>query len=229
MTSAVPRFIEVAGSRFRMGRQDGQKDEAPVHEVVLSPFLAARDPVLNDQYRAFLHATGLAPPPFLDEARFSRPGQPVVGVTWDEATAYCDWLGGQLGRRVRLPTEAERESAARGGRLEGDWPWAGDRHPAAADVEAADGPHEPTEACANGFGLRCMAENVHEWCSDWYSASSYADAPLQDPGGPATGTRRSARGGSWRHRDKFTRVTARSSLVPAFRYSDFGFRVYADP
>jgi formylglycine-generating enzyme required for sulfatase activity len=73
-----------------------------------------------------------------------------------------------------------------------------------------------------------MAENVHEWCSDWYSASYYAVSPAHSPPGPRTGDRRASRGGSWRHSVKFTRINARSSIPPAFRYNDYGFRVYSD-
>jgi formylglycine-generating enzyme required for sulfatase activity len=88
-------------------------------------------------------------------------------------------------------------------------------------------PHEPMPSCANGYGLLCMAENVHEWCSDWYDPRYYAVSPPENPPGPADGKRRASRGGAWRHREKTTRVNARSSLEPALRYNDFGFRVYA--
>jgi formylglycine-generating enzyme required for sulfatase activity len=73
-----------------------------------------------------------------------------------------------------------------------------------------------------------MAENVHEWCSDWYGKEYYAVSPLDDPRGPESGVRRASRGGSWRHREKVTRVSARSSIPPEFRYSDYGFRVYGE-
>ena len=73
-----------------------------------------------------------------------------------------------------------------------------------------------------------MAENVHEWCSDWYAADWYAGSPAHQPSGPESGRRRASRGGSWRHRDVTTRINARSSLDPSFHYSDFGFRVYRD-
>ena len=136
---------------------------------------------------------------------------------------------GRNGDRAPPPTEAEREFAALGGFEGGDWPWLGDRHPAVEAIDAMDRPHAPLPACANGYGLSCMAENVHEWCSDWYAADYYTVASEDSPRGPAEPTkRRASRGGSWRHREKVTRINARSSLDPTFRYADFGFRVYAD-
>jgi formylglycine-generating enzyme required for sulfatase activity len=73
-----------------------------------------------------------------------------------------------------------------------------------------------------------MGENVHEWCSDWYSPTGYAGLPDRDPMGVLEGTRRASRGGSWRHQVKVSRITARSSLAPDQRYNDYGMRVYAN-
>jgi formylglycine-generating enzyme required for sulfatase activity len=69
---------------------------------------------------------------------------------------------------------------------------------------------------------------VHEWCSDWYDSGYYAISPAVSPAGPVAGDRKAARGGSWRHQIKFTRLTARAAIPPSFRYNDFGFRVYAE-
>src|SRR4029453_7450563 len=86
------------------------------------------------------------------------------------------------------------------------------------------GPERVGQREPNGFGLHDISENVHEWCADWYDARYYADSPGETPPGPPAGSRRSSRGGSWRHQIKMTRVAARSSLPPSFRYSDYGFR-----
>jgi formylglycine-generating enzyme required for sulfatase activity len=220
-------FIDIPGGSFVMGKDDSRKDEGPAHDVTVVAFRAAISPVTNAEYARFVAETGAQPATFSTERKFAEPDQPVVCMNWFDAVAYCEWLGTQTGRRCRLPTEAEREWAARGGIQAGDWPWDGG-HPGAAAVNAFDRPHAPAAICANGYGLRCMAENVHEWCSDWYDAAYYAVSPSLNPQGPCEGVRRASRGGSWRHREKFTRVNARSSLVPTFRYSDFGFRVYAD-
>ncbi len=66
---------------------------------------------------------------------------------------------------------------------------------------------------------------MHEWCHDWHSAAYYAASPERNPRGPASGTRRASRGGSWRHATTISRVAARSKLDPSFRYTDYGFRV----
>jgi formylglycine-generating enzyme required for sulfatase activity len=74
-----------------------------------------------------------------------------------------------------------------------------------------------------------MADNLDEWCSDWYAVDYYATSPEASPTGPETGMRRASRGGSWRHQLKFNRLSSRSSLNPTYRYNDYGFRLYADP
>ena len=222
-------FAELPGGRFTMG-STLRDDEQPAREVAVGPFAAALTPVTNGEYRAFLDATGHEAPPFHDDPRFNAADCPVVGVSWFDAVAYCEWLGDLLGRRCRLPTEAEREYAARGGAAGlafpwGDEPWTEGRF--ALGSLGADRPHRVGSTSPNGFGLYHMAENVHEWCSDWY-ATGYDAGDVDDPRGPADGVRRASRGGSWRHRVKVTRISARSSLSPERRYNDYGLRVYAD-
>ncbi len=211
-----------------MGSERGRPDERPVHGIAIAPLLVAITPVTNSQYAPFL-ASGHEPPRFWGDERFRVPEQPVVGVSWFDAVAYCEWLAGETGVPYRLPSEAEREYASLGGLDRVAWPWPGDHwqdHPAASRIAACDRPHRPGPECANGYGLRCMAENVHEWCRDWYHARAYAE-PGAGEREPAGNARKVSRGGSWRHAVKFTPVTARASLGPARRYNDFGFRLYA--
>src|SRR5581483_1613484 len=103
----------------------------------------------------------------------------------------------QTGAHVRLPTEAEREWAALGGSEEGiDWPWGNDEpesQPSLAHIVHLEQPHVPGPECANGYGLLCMVDNVHEWCSDWYDPEYYTISPGESPLGPATGKRRASR------------------------------------
>jgi formylglycine-generating enzyme required for sulfatase activity len=223
----VPRMLLIPGGTFGMGKDSSRADEGPAHPVTLSAFLAAESPVSNAEYAEYILASGASVPPFAAEERFANPQQPVVGVNWFEATAYCEWLSTDTSSTLRLPTEAEREFAALGGLVGVDWPWDEAATDFVAWVNSLEAPHIPGPACANGYGLRCMAENVHEWCLDWYDPKYYNCSPRDNPKGPAEGKRRASRGGSWRHREKTTRINARSSLVPEFQYSDFGFRVYS--
>ncbi len=214
-----------------MGNDARRQDERPAHLVRLPEFRAAVRPVSNREYRLFVETTGAETPRFWPDKRFDDPDQPVVGVSWSGAVAYCDWLAAETALPFRLPTEAEREYAARGGIEGADWPWGAEpppSRPGLAGIARLEQPHVPSDACANGYGLLCMGENVHEWCSDWYDASYYAVSPAEEPEGPRGGRRRASRGGAWRHQVKFARCSARSSLDPTFRYNDYGFRVYSD-
>jgi sulfatase modifying factor 1 len=228
--SIAPEMLVIPAGDFTMGNDGGRADERPAHRVSLPAFRVAVAPVTNAEYARFVGATGTAPPRFAGDTRFNAGEQPVVGVSWFEAVAYCGWLTSLTGTRYQLPTEAERERAARGDRT-GDWPWEGERpdaHPRYKAIARLDRPHTPTAACANDLGLWCTGENVHEWCCDWYDERYYDSSPRMSPGGPTSGQRRTSRGGSWRHAVKFTRISARSSIDPSFRYNDYGFRVYAD-
>lgn len=225
---SAPRMLAIPGGTFRMGKDGSRADEGPAHVVSVSPFLAAESPVTNAEYAIFVRETGASEPPFVGEERFAGPDLPVVGINWFDATEYCEWLSGLSGQRFRLPTEAEREFAAAGGLEGSDWPWPSEDSAFLEWVGSLDGPHAPSPKCANGYGLQCMAENVHEWCLDWYDAKFYTEPGSENPLNVVASKRRASRGGSWRHRIKTTRINARSSLVPTFRYSDYGFRVYAD-
>jgi iron(II)-dependent oxidoreductase len=220
-------IVIVPGGWFMMGSEQGQENERPCHRVWVDSFGIGRGPVGNREYAEFLAAGGATVPPFWRDPAFSDPEQPVVGVTWDEAISYCRWLSEKLGQSFRLPTEAERERAARGGR-DGAYPW-GEEPPWEKSFVGANpqnnGPSRIGMNPPNAFGLFDMSGGVHEWCSDWYDYNYYKSSPERNPLGPQTGQRRSSRGGSWRHRVPFSRCAARSSLPPDFRYADYGFRV----
>ena len=231
--SVLPDLLPVPAGAFWMGDDGGRPDERPARRVWVDACAAGRTPVTNAEYGIFLAATGHTPARFLDDPRFNHPAQPVVGVSWHDAVAYCAWLSEQSGRRCRLPTEAEWERAARGGRERETYPWGDDpagwsADPALARVRQAQ-PNPVGLSRPNGFGLLDMGYNVHECCSDWYAPAYYAAAPDRNPRGPEAGPRRASRGGAWRHQIQVCRNAARSSLDPTFRYNDYGFRVFADP
>lgn len=209
-----------------MGCETGAADERPVHRVLVDPFAIGRYSVTNRAYRMFVEDTSRPAPASLIEANFSHPDQPVTSVSWFDATAYCDWLRTKTGNPFRLPTEAEWERAARGG-LEGKLYVWGDESPELQPNYAdlwSKGPERVGQRQPNGFGLFDISENVHEWCSDWYDPIYYAISPARNPRGAESGRRRASRGGSWRHQIKITRVAARSSIPPEFKYADYGFR-----
>ena len=208
-----------------MGSDAGRPDERPVHVVEVRAFSLARTPVTRRQYEPFLRRGGAPPPPWWRDPCFCDPEQPVVGVTWHDATAYAAWLATIARGAWRLPTEAEWERAARGG-LESAPTSGGDELPPHEVPEGPiAGPWRVGRGAPNGFGLLDMGTIVHEWCLDWYRRDYYAVSPECDPRGPDKGERRVSRGGSWRHRVRWSPPAARSSLPPAFRYADYGFRV----
>jgi formylglycine-generating enzyme required for sulfatase activity len=214
-------MVEIPGGSFWMGWDEGGRGERPRHRVWTEAFAIARAPVTNQQYAPFLDAAGIAPPPWWSDPRFSHPDQPVVGVTWFEAQSFCEWLSAHTGRAHRLPTEAEWEKAARAGRDGARFPWGDDR----PDEASFDRPPILADMRANPVGLVGLSGVCHEWCLDWEDPRYYAVSPERNPQGPPSGTRKSSRGGAWRHQDPWSPIAHRSSLPPALGYSDYGFRV----
>ena len=215
-------YAQIPGGAFAMGSLDGQEDEAPVHVVTVDAFELAIYPVTRAEYTAFLSATRHPEPRDWHAEQFQPADYPVVGVSWDDAQAYCAWRGHE-----RLPTEAEWERAARGGLDGRRYPW-GDDIPGWIPEQGRGplaSPWPVTLGEPNGFGLFGIAANVHEWCADWHARDYYAISPQLNPQGPPTGLRRTSRGGSWRHAVTISRSSARSKLDPSFRYTDYGFRV----
>jgi formylglycine-generating enzyme required for sulfatase activity len=174
-------------------------------------FFLARTPVTNAEYAPAIDDGVVPVPPWWGDPDFHGPRRPVVGVSWEDASAYCAWLTGTAGGRWRLPTEAEWERAASGGLVRPRTPW-GETVPAGEIPEGPlAGPWETGWGRPNPYGLCDMGTVVHEWCADWRS-----------PG------RRASRGGSWRHAIRWSSPWASSSLPPTFRYSDYGFRPLRD-
>ena len=214
---------------FWMGSENHYRWESPRHKVRLDEFEIAPTAVIRREYTEFLKDTAHAKPGGWDEPAFSRPDQPVIGISWFDAVAYCEWLSKSRGEKYRLPTEAEWEKACRGGIENCEYAWGNDP-PEAIEYFRGEwtGPRAVAQWRPNGYGLFNMGDNVHEWCLDWYSEEYYAQSPEQNPAGPENGTRRVSRGGSWRHQIKGSRAAHRSSLPPQYAYTDYGFRVIRD-
>jgi formylglycine-generating enzyme len=223
-----PELVHIPEGFFRMGSEEGQEDEQPVHRVWVSAFAMGKCPVTNREYACFLQATGHEAPKAWNDLRFHHPDQPIVALSWFDAVAYCTWLRDVCRKPYRLPTEAEWEKAARGSGDGQRYPWGNDlpqwMNPYGRG-EAFETPDLVGQDPPNSYGLHNMGDLVHVWCSDWYAADYYRWSPPHNPPGPATGVRRASRGGSWRHRVKVTRCAARSSLPPDRTFTDYGFRV----
>ena len=213
-----------------MGSAQGQDNEKPVHRAWIDAFYLSARQVTNAEYEQFLKSAGVNAPPFWGDPHFSHPEQPVVGVSWFEAVRYCEWLSAKNGVTFRLPSEAEWERAARGDSEGKLFPWGDEPPQSRPDYNRRwkSGPDPVARYAPNEFGLYDICENVHEWCSDWYSPDYYSVSPSRNPQGPEAGTRRASRGGSWRHHVKIARCSARSSIPPEFQYADYGFRVACD-
>jgi formylglycine-generating enzyme required for sulfatase activity len=170
-----------------------------------------------------------------------RDDHPVVHVSWNDASAFCAWSG------TRLPTEAEWEFAARGGRDGARFPWGDELEPGGkhrmnvfqgrfpAENTCDDGYAGTAPAGAfdpNGYGLHNTTGNVWEWCADWFDAGYYAVSPSKDPRGPDSGTHRVMRGGSYLCHASYCnryRVDSRSANEPDSSTGNLGFRVACDP
>lgn len=193
------------------------------NEVDISSFCLARTPVTNSQYSEYLRANPNAEKPgYWGDSQFNLPEQPVVGVSWHEAQAYCQWAG------LRLPTEAQWEYACRAGTT--TQYHSGDSEADLAQVGWYGGNsggrlHAVTEKEPNSFGLYDMHGNVWEWCLDNYGPSATppraGDGMRHEPEGAAD---RVARGGSWYDGPTVARSAYRLGCRPGFRLNDIGFR-----
>jgi formylglycine-generating enzyme required for sulfatase activity len=219
-----PGMVLVEGGTFEMGSKNGNSDERLVHQVSVSSFFFDKYEVTVGQYRQFCTSTGRSMP--------SAPiwgwqeNHPIVNVTWEDAAAYAQWAG------KRLPTEAEWEYAARGGRLSKGYTYSGGNDLGAVawyDGNSGKQTHPVGERVPNELGLYDMSGNAWEWCADWYDKNYYyLISPKQDPKGPSSGYFRAVRGGSWSNLGSDCRLTSRGGDYPSFRYDYFGFRCAQD-
>jgi len=168
-----------------------------------------------------------------------RPGHeqaddhPVVSVTWNDVTAFCSWLSRRTGKKWRLPTEAQWESACRAG-TDTVFPWGGNGkwapgHANTQGVGQGRDTYRHTSPVGsfspNAFGLHDVIGNVWEWCSDRYEPGYYEHSPLSDPPGPARGGNRILRGGSFSSNPGQSRSASTFWHGPSLCLPDIGFRV----
>lgn len=246
-----PRMVELPGGNFEMG----DDDYGPTHAVELSSFRMAKTETTWWQYGLYVAARGG------EVALPEVPGwgisgdNPVVNVSWYDVLDYANWLSDRqgvaraypkTGRNAswngprkpgyRLPTEAEWEYAARGGKQQeyagtnneeelGEYAWYGDN--------SGSRTRGVGEKRANSFGLYDLSGNVWEWCWDWYAGDYYKSCKekgkVVNPLGPIEGKYLVVRGGSWNYRAGSCRSAYRFSHSPVTRYDDVGFRLVFVP
>lgn len=233
-------MIVIPGGSFYRGSNDGNRDEMPRHQVTLGSFAIDIHPVTNDQFVRFLEIMGGEKDSNhqdiirMRDSRIKRSGgklsiesgyakHPVVGVTWYGAVAYAKWVG------KRLPTEAEWEIAARGGKENSLYPTGEDIEKTQANFFSADTTSVMSYA-PNDYGLYDVVGNVYEWCQDWYGYNYY-EISIQEPEnpkGPLQGVYRVLRGGCWKSLKEDLRCSRRHRNNPGTVNGTYGFRCAAD-
>jgi formylglycine-generating enzyme required for sulfatase activity len=259
-------YVCVPAGAFRMGDNfgDGESRERPVHTVQLDAFYIGKYEITNGQWKKFRDDPGyddaklwpggrVAPKdqiPYWTQANNhggGTPGSddyPVLGVNWDSAVAYCNWLSAKTGKRYRLPTEAEWEKAARGVDQR-RYPWGNSIDRSYANYTGAqsfdtgqlagfyDGSRRgdlQTHSNASPYGAFDMGGNVMEWCQDWYSRTYYSVSAAKNPKGPETGGYRVVRGGSFFVDPLDLRSYGRSAAWSSFQaHRMIGFRAAREP
>ena len=240
------KSILVEGGNFTMGSEEGGSDEKPTRQISLSSYKIAPYEVTNQQYLDFLNKMKIAengvfnnkvmvdPSSLLFQIEYKngswvvRKGYedyPVVMVTWNGANEYSKWVGG------RLPTEAEWEYAAKGGRLAKGYRYAGSNNVedvAWSGVDLGTEPFPVGTKKPNELGLYDMSGNVCEWCSDWTGSYSSIKHQLTNPTGNSFALHRIHRGASWSSNAESCSVTARNAANPIYLYDNVGFRPVFD-
>ena len=216
--SFEPEMVFVEGGTFQMGSSRGESDEKPVHFVTLSAFNIGKYEVTQAQWKKVMGS---------NPSNFSGCDHcPVENVSWEDVQDFIRKLNAQTGENYRLPTEAEWEYAAKGGKSSKGYKYSGSN-----DLNAVawnrDNSGSKTHAVggkqANELGVYDMTGNVWEWCSDWYgNFKRYSET---NPTGASSGQFRALRGGYWDGDSNFCRAAFRFKGNSVYGIINFGFRL----
>lgn len=215
------KMIAVEGSTFTMGATSEQQNpfdwEKPTHRVTLSDYYIGETEVTQELWTAVM---GSNPSYFTGNMQ-----RPVEEVSWEDCQTFIQKLNRLTGANFRLPTEAEWEFAARGGRSSRGYQYSGRRLRAVAWYwrNASGTTHPVKKKRPNELGIYDMSGNVTEWCQDWYEP--YSVASQTNPTGPSTGSDRVCRGGSWKYGARGCRSASRRSNAPVYGRNDLGLRL----
>lgn len=237
------RFVKIPAGSFLMGTaepaaaaaevpdpdSDYAEDETPAHQVIIShPFYLGQTEVTQGVWLKVMENRP-GPAAWWEGDGWER--LPVAAVSWTMAARFVEELSRlDPAHRYRLPTEAEWEYAARAGTT-GLWPVPREALPDYAwyIANSGDHPHAVATREPNAFGLYDTLGNVWEWVADYYAPDTYTAEPRRDPQGPATGTSKVRRGGSYHCPQHQVRPAYRGANAPDVRYTVLGLRVVAEP
>lgn len=216
--SFEPEMVFVEGGTFQMGSNSGDSDEKPVHSVTLSAFSIGKYEITQAQWKAVM---GNNPSRFI-----GCDNCPVETVSWHDVQDYIRKLNEHTGKNFRLPTEAEWEYAATGGRRSRSYTYSGSNDLSSVAWYSGNSEsktHVVAEKQENELGIYDMTGNVWEWCSDWYGA--YSSSNQVNPTGAYLSEYRVLRGGSWYYYANYCRSANRLWLNPEVNYSNIGVRL----
>lgn len=222
VVNGVPfSMVAVEGGTFTIGATPEQvnpeRDEMPAHRVTLASFTIGETEVTQALWMAVMES---------NPSGFRGDSLPVEHVSWEDCQTFILQLNELTGEQFRLPTEAEWEYAARGGRLGKGCQYSGSDtlDNVAWYIDNSDGTTHPVATKqANELGLYDMSGNVLEWCQDWFA--NYGSAAQTNPAGPASGSRRVYRGGGWYSNAADSRVAHRDYFAPTGHSMVLGFRL----
>ena len=216
-------MVRVEGGTFQMGATSEQGSDAfdvdePTHQVTISPYYIGETEVTQALWEAVM---GNNP------SSFKGNNRPVEKVSWNDCQEFIQNLSQKTGKKFRLPSEAEWEYAARGGKNSKGYKYSGSNNlkdVAWFDDNSRRKTHDVKTKQANELGLYDMSGNVWEWCQDWY-AKKYPSSAQTNPSGPSSGSRRVYRGGSWPGYAGCCRLSFRGNDAPDVRLRDVGLRL----
>ena len=215
------KMVNVEGGTFMMGAAitapGAGTGEKPEHQVTLSSYRIGMTEVTQELWHAVMGG---------NPSRYIGDHRPVENVSWVDCQTFIAQLNALTGMSFRLPTEAEWEYAARGGNKSNGYMFSGSNScPEVAwlSTNSHDETHPVAEKVPNELGIYDMSGNVNEWCNDWHSR--YTSAAQTDPTGPATGSNKIYRGGSYEEGAMFARCTYRYMREPTYKSRRIGFRL----
>ena len=225
----------IPAGEFLMGSPGNDNDPIEKqHRVrITKPFWLGMHLVTVGQFRKFVEESKYDAGTSWQKAFHGQSeDHPVELVSWNDAEAFCEWLGRKEGKKYRLPTEAEWEYACRAG-TQTKWSFGDDENDLGDHAWFGSISNVLTHAVGkkrpNAWGLSDMHGNAPVWCQDWYDGGYYAKSPVDDPTGPATGTVRVTRGSGWSSQAWNCRSACRGCQGPGDRWMDLGFRVSQVP